>query len=221
MASPFEEEDEDADDQEQHQSSPLYVLNKLCCARGNGCLRVLLERMAPGESTPQYQNINPLTPTDIEMIPEEQPKIKRKRRAARWRTEGESQFAEYSSKLPDKYEHTLQSGDIGREQSRLHLNLKVDVFVYDKVDDGIFITRRQVEENRHILRTLRKVAGTDWAFLDEHDVDDILARQSSEAAAAKSKGSSHRKLGLPKGSSSAGKKTSSSSSSSRPFRWNF
>ena len=201
--------------------SRVLVLEKLCCVRLN-CLRPFLERWLRSE----------WEPVNVDDLDDPLPEVPKKKRSSRWRSQP-SQFAVYGSKPARKYEHRLDDGTIGRT-TQLRLNLNVDVFVYEKDDaNAMMITRKEVDANRAALRTLRKVAGTDWPFLDERDVDDILLRsnhhveplQIHQPGLPRTTNGFHHPSPSSSSSSSGGHHHTSSSraaaSSARPFRWNF
>lgn len=87
-----------------------------------------------------------------------------------------SQFAKYARRAPRRYEHPCKETRLGRPGTCLQLNVKVEVFVYEKHENS-GISKAQITHNRAQMRALRQVVGADWAFLEEDDVDDILRRK--------------------------------------------
>ena len=175
-------------------------LEKVCCVR-LCCLWPFLERFQNGWEAVPLEDLD----EELELRPA---RTRARRRSSRWRDENESQFAVYGQKAPAKYEHLCSGGDrsIGRHRDdndrKLDLNLIVEVFVYEADDDPpAGITRRQLDNNRSQLKLLRKVAGQNWFFLDERDVDHILLNSRIKQAQDKQQLNATRP-------------------NSRPYRWN-
>ena len=82
---------------------------------------------------------------------------------------------EIARRAPRRYEHPCKETRLGRPGTCLQLNVKVEVFVYEKHENS-GISKAQITHNRAQMRALRQVVGADWAFLEEDDVDDILRR---------------------------------------------